>query len=141
MFLHAFEQRRLRLGRRAIDFIGEQDVRKDRPGLEAQMLAAGGVVHQHLGADDVRGHEVGRELDAREAQIERVGQRLDEQCLAQSGCALEQHMPAREHGREHAVDDVGVADDDLFHLRSQCSPGPDKLFHAILTHETPSGTH
>ena len=32
MLLHRLEQRRLRLGRRAVDFVGEHDVGEDRPG-------------------------------------------------------------------------------------------------------------
>jgi hypothetical protein len=32
MLLHRLEQRRLRLGRRAVDFVGEDDVGEDRPG-------------------------------------------------------------------------------------------------------------
>ena len=34
MLLHCLEQRRLRLGRRAVDFVGENDVREDRPRRE-----------------------------------------------------------------------------------------------------------
>ncbi len=67
--LHGFEQCRLRLGRRAVDFIGENDVREQRPLQEAELALAGrAVLLDHLGAGDVRRHQVGRELDTAEIQ-------------------------------------------------------------------------
>ena len=66
VFLHRFEQRRLRLRRRAVDFVGQHDVREDRAGREHHLAAAGGGVFlDDVGAGDVRRHQVGRELDAR----------------------------------------------------------------------------
>ena len=38
--LHRLQQRRLGLRRRTVDLVAEQDVREDRPGLEAQLSAA-----------------------------------------------------------------------------------------------------
>jgi hypothetical protein len=69
VFLHHFEERALRLGRRAVDFIGEQDLREHRPADDAQ-LARRGI--DHGVARDVGRHHVRRELDARVLQ----GQRL-----------------------------------------------------------------
>ena len=63
--LHRFEQRRLRLGRGAVDLVGQHQVGEDRARLETQAFAAALVgLHDHA-ADDVGGHQVGRELDAR----------------------------------------------------------------------------
>jgi hypothetical protein len=65
MLLHCFEQRRLRLRRRAVDFVGEHDVREDRAGREHHLAAPGrGIFLHEIGAGDVRRHQVGRELDA-----------------------------------------------------------------------------
>ena len=82
--LHAFEQRRLRLRRRAIHLVGEEDVAEDRPALELELLPSCRVLDDHVGADDVARHEVGRELDAREREVEALGERLDEQGLAEA---------------------------------------------------------
>ena len=41
VFLHRFQQRRLRLGRRAVDFVGQDHVREDRAADEAQDAPAG----------------------------------------------------------------------------------------------------
>ena len=73
VFLHRLEQRGLRLRRRAIDLVGEDDVREDRPGHEADAARSGGaILLDHLGADDVRRHQVRRELDAAELQVHRL---------------------------------------------------------------------
>ena len=39
--LHRFEQRGLRLGRRAVDFVGQNHVREQRPFEKAELAAAG----------------------------------------------------------------------------------------------------
>src|SRR2546430_12145238 len=41
-------------------------------------LAGALVFLDDLGAGDVRGHEIGRELDARELEVERLRHRLDQ---------------------------------------------------------------
>ena len=76
------------------------------PGLKAEDALAFGSLVDDVGADDVGGHQVGRELDAVELQVEHLGQRADQQRLAQAGHAFEQGMAADEQARQHAVDDV-----------------------------------
>ena len=44
VFLHRFEERGLRLGRRAVDLIGQDDVGKDRPFDESQLAQPGRAV-------------------------------------------------------------------------------------------------
>ena len=61
---HHLEQRRLHLGRRAVDLVGEHEVGHDRAELGVEVLRARPV---DAGADDVGRHEVGRELQPREA--------------------------------------------------------------------------
>ena len=77
MFLHGFQQRCLRLWRRAIDLVGEDDLREHGALDEAQRPAAALVV-EDLGARDVGRHQVRGELDALEAQVQNLGQRLDQ---------------------------------------------------------------
>ena len=109
--LHRLEQRRLRLRRRAVDFVGEHDVGEDRTGLELEERAAVRVLLHDVGADDVGRHQVRRELDARELQVQDVGQRVHEARLADAGNALEQHVPAGEQARDGQSNDLVVADD------------------------------
>ena len=75
------------------------------------------VLHDDVGADHVGGHQVGRELDAVELQVQRLGERADERGLAEARHAFEQRVAADEQAREHAVDDLLVADDRLADLR------------------------
>ncbi len=111
-FLHRLEQRRLGARRRAVDLVGEDHLREDRPGHEAHRPVAGGAVFlDHLGAEHVGGHQVGRELDAAEAQVERPRQRLHQQRLGQAGHALQQSVPAGQQREQHLLDDLVLADD------------------------------
>ena len=76
------------------------------PGWKRSVLCAAVVgLHDHA-ADDVGGHQVGRELDARIAQLKCARQRAQQRGLAQSGNAFEQHVAAGEQADQHAFDDV-----------------------------------
>jgi hypothetical protein len=61
----------------------------------------------------VRGHQVGRELDALETNIQDPRQRADHQRLGQPGNPFQQTVAAGEDGGEDLLDDVLLADDDL----------------------------
>ncbi len=82
-----------------------------------------GVVLQHVGAGDVGGHQVGRELNPPERQLQNVGDRADQQRLRQARHADQQAVPPAEQGDEHLVDDVGLPDDDLADLFPQAVVG------------------
>src|SRR6202165_1456150 len=74
-------------------------------------LAAASLVADDVGADDVRGHQVGRELDARKAHGERLPQRTDQYRLAQPGDAFQQDVPAGDE-RDHGVaEELFLTDD------------------------------
>ena len=90
---HDLEQRRLHLGRRAVDLVGQHEVGEDRAELDVEGVLAGLV---DAGADDVGGHEVGRELQAGERAADRAGQRLDGERLRDAGHTLEQAVAAGE---------------------------------------------
>ena len=113
VLLHGFEQGRLRLRRRSVDFVGEDNLREQRARLEAEDALAGFVFVDDIGAHDVRRHQIGRELDAVEVQIEHLTQGPHQQRLAQTGDAFQQGMAADEQAGQDAVDDIGVPDDDL----------------------------
>ena len=91
LLLHRLEQRRLGLGRGAVDLVGEHDVREDRAGLEPEDALAA-LLDEDVGADDVRGHQVGRELDAVEGAVDDVRERAHEHRLAQARHALQQRV-------------------------------------------------
>ena len=61
--------------------------------------------------DDVGRHQVRRELDARELQVQHVRERMHQARLADAGNALEQDVPAREQAHHRRRDDFLVPDD------------------------------
>ena len=134
MLLHRLEQRRLRLRRRAVDFVGEQDVAEDRPGREHHLPPAGRRIFvDDVGAGDVRRHQVGRELNAVELQLEHLGQRVDQQRLGQPGHADDQAVAADEERQQHLPDHVVLPDDRLAQLGDDRLRGPSFIRSASAT--------
>ena len=68
------------------------------------------VFFDDLGAGDVRGHEVRRELDAVEAEIERAREGADHERLRETRHADEEAVAAREHRGDAAALGDAVAD-------------------------------
>ena len=81
------------------------------PGWNSKNVPAVRVLLHDVGADDVGRHEVGRELDAREREVQHVGQRVHQARLADSRDPFEQHMSAREEAGHREVHDLFVTDD------------------------------
>ena len=114
VLLHDFQQGGVRLGRGAVDFVGQQELREDRAGAEAELLR----LHvEDRRAGHVGGHQVGRELNAAELQAQHAAQRPHEQRLAQARHGFDQHVAAGEQGHERPEDQLVLADVDLGDLR------------------------
>jgi len=113
MFLHCFEKRGLGLGRSTVDFICEDDIRENGAGDECKFMAARCIGAQDVGAGDVRGHKVGRELNALELEVEHVGNGLDDGCFSEAGHADEQAVSAGKEADKDFVNDIPLADDGL----------------------------
>jgi hypothetical protein len=69
------------------------------------------VVHRVAG--DIAGHQVRGELDARELAAEAFRQGANQQRLAKSGDAFEQHVAAGDQRGQHVVDHAVLADQGL----------------------------
>ena len=113
--LHRLQQRRLGLGRRAVDLVRQQQLAEDRPAVDDE---AAGLEVEQVGADDVARQQVGRELDAAELQAQARREGLRQQRLGRARRAFEQHMAAAEQRHQHQVDGVGLADHGLGDLRA-----------------------
>jgi hypothetical protein len=111
--LHGLEQRGLCLRRRAVDLVGQQNVREDRPFHETERPPPLGILFQHARTRDVGRHEVRRELDALELQVEYLRQRADNERLREARHADQKTMPAREDRRKDLLDHRVLSDDDL----------------------------
>ena len=102
------------------------------PGRNLNMpLPRDRVVLDDLGAGDVGRHQVGRELDALEGQVERLGQRADHERLGQPGHADEQGVAAAEDGHQQLIEHLLLADDDLADLLAEPAVGVAELFDRL----------
>ena len=123
VLLHRLQQRGLRLRWRAVDLVGQHDVGEDRPSGKLEDAPPGRVIFlEQLRARDVARHQVGRELHAREAQVERLSDRLHEERLREARHADEQCVSAGEQRGDEVVDDLVLADDAPSDLLDQRSP-------------------
>ena len=112
--LHRLEHGRLRLWRRAVDFIRQNDVRENRTFEKLELPFTGGLILvNHLRAGDVGGHQIGRELNALEPQMQRLRQAADHQCFSQSRHTHQQRMAFGEDRDQNLVDHFFLTDDDL----------------------------
>jgi hypothetical protein len=64
LLLHRLQEGRLRLRCGPINLIRQDNLGEDRAALKLEVLATGLVFHDHVGADDVRRHQIRSELDA-----------------------------------------------------------------------------
>ena len=67
---------------------------------------------QHFGAENVRRHQVGRELDALGVEPERDAERLDQLGLGEAGHADQQRMAAGQDRHQGVFDHPILAEDD-----------------------------
>ncbi len=67
--------------------------------------ALAALLDEDVGADDVGGHQVGRELDAAEAAVDDVGEGAHQHRLAQAGHALEQRVAVGEQADQRLADE------------------------------------
>src|SRR5215831_1605288 len=87
LFLHRLQQRRLSARTGAVDFIGHEKLGEDRAGNETKTALTGLALLQDFGTENVRWHEIGRELNSPRVQAEYDAQGVNELCLRQTGHA------------------------------------------------------
>ena len=74
-------------------------------------VAGGGILLDDVGAGDVGGHQVGRELDALELQAQRLRHRAHQRRFRRARQAGDQAMAADKQRDEHLLDHLFLADD------------------------------
>ena len=127
VFLHRFEQGGLRLGGRAIDLVGQDHVCEHRSPHEHHLPPLACIL-QNLGAGDVRRHEVGRELDTLEFEMEDARNRFDQQRFGEAGRAGDEAMAAGEQRDEDLLDDLVLAHDHFGQFRTNLSTATGQAF-------------
>jgi hypothetical protein len=108
LLFHRFEERRLRLGRRAVDLVREDDIGEHATGPELEVT--GGAV-PHRDARHVGGEEVGSELNAAPAPADRTCDGLGQRRLADAGNVLHEEVPLGEEAHECEMDRPPLAPD------------------------------
>jgi len=121
VFSHGFEQGGLGLRRGAVDLIRQQQVGEDRAAHEFESARAS-VGLEDFGAGDVGWHQVGRELDPLEPEVEDLGDRFDEEGLGEAGRAGDEAMTACEERDEDLIDGLALSDDDLGQFGADAGP-------------------
>ena len=107
---HRLEQRRLRLRRRAVDLVDEDDVREDRPWPELELPRP---LVEHGEAGDVGGLQIGRALDPLwDRALDAPGDCPGENGLGRSGNVLEEDVAIACERRQDELDLVALAVDD-----------------------------
>ena len=133
VLLHRFEHGRLRFGRCPIDLVGQHDLGEERSALKLERsFSAGRVFRNDRGADDVRRHQVGRELNSCELKVHSLGQRADPIRFAESGNAFDQYVPSDQQRRQYTLDDLLVPDDRLADFLAKGLKLAPKLFRRFL---------
>ncbi len=116
LLLHHLQQRRLDLRRRAVDLVGQHEVREHRAQRHVKCL---GRRLPDPRADDVGRHEIRGELQADEAAAGHLGQGRHRKRLGQAGRAFDEAVAPRQQAGDEPLDHVVVADDDLLDLKQR----------------------
>ena len=98
---------------------------EDRPPLEIKDLFSQPIFRQDIGSGDVRGHQIGRKLNPREAQIQDLAKTPHHKGLTQSRHPFQQTVTAADERDKNMLDEVFVPDHCPAHLRFQlfeCAP-------------------
>jgi hypothetical protein len=114
---HRLQQRRLCLRRCPVDLVGQHQLCEHRARPVAELAPTGLVLLEDVGADDVGRHQVRRELQPGERQVQRLGQRLEKHRLAQPRYPLDERMPFAHKADEHEPHEILLPDNDAPHLR------------------------
>ena len=117
VLLHGFQQGRLGFGGVRLISSASTTLAKTGPPIKRNSRAARrAVLLNHVRSRNVGGHQVGRELDAVEREVEGVGQRPHHQGLGEAGHPLQQAVAAGKHADQKLLDHPPLTDDDLAEL-------------------------
>jgi hypothetical protein len=112
-FLHRFEQRGLRLWSGPVDLVGQHEVGENRTGLKAQCLGPPLIRFHDHAADNVGGHEIGGELNARVPQVEHSRECSEQRRFPESRYTFQQDVSPGEQANQDAIDDILLTDNDF----------------------------
>ena len=110
--LHRFQQRCLCLRWRPVDFVGENDVRKQRPFHKPSLsLPRALVFFDDLSSGNVRWHQVRGELNSAKTQIHGLRQRADHQGFCKPWNPFEQTVASSKNADEQLLNHILLTHD------------------------------
>ena len=130
--LHGFEHGRLCLGSCSIDFVCEHDIGENRPAFKSETAAATFSLDQNGCSNQVRRHQVRRELNASEFRVECAGKCTDQHRFSESRYSLKQNVAARDQGQQDAIDNRLLSYNNLAYLLSKILKIDSKLIQRTL---------
>ncbi len=122
-FLHGLKQSGLGLGGCAVDLVGQNDIGKERSGLEDELSLAV-LFLQYWVPRDVTGKQVGCELNPASLHLQDAGKPLYELGLAEPGETLQKNMATGENARKDQLNQLFLSEKDLL---QGVGEGPDVL--------------
>lgn len=123
------------LRRRTIDLVREENLREDRtrPKLKRALQLV-----EHVAAEHVGGHQVGRALKPSKRDTDGCSERPRQGRLADTGDVLEQQVAARQERDDSQLDDFFLAPDDESDVLNQALRRLGRVFgdvrDAVLSH-------
>ena len=112
---HRLQQGALHFGRRTIDFVCQDQIRKYGTEMGTER---GGVRHVNHGTDHVARQQIRGELDTLELKLEHLPQRFYQQRLGETGHALKEDMPTDEQRNLQPLDNLCLTEHRLAELAS-----------------------
>ena len=112
-FGHRFQQRGLHLGRRAVDFVGQHQIGKNRPLAKLELTLLADV---NFAAGNVRRQQIRRKLDTVKAGGNAVGQRFDRLGFGQPRRTFDQRVTFRQKRDDHFFHQILLPDDPAVHI-------------------------
>ena len=126
----------MHLGRRAVDLVGEQQIGEYGPQRRREVAR---LLVVDAGADQVRGHEVRRELDPAKRPANDLRERLDRQSLREPRHAFHEEVALGKDGHQHALEEMILSDDhfldfikNALHQRRNVAATVLSVFHTLL---------
>ena len=138
-FLHGLQQRALRAGRGAVDLVSQHDLGLHRPSPKLELLT---LLVEIGDTRNVRGQEVGGELNAGESAAQAAGNGLSQRRLADTWHVLNKHMPFAEKRHQRQLRYLPLTDDDLAnvlqHSRGRISDVHERCSYEYCAHHPPT---
>ena len=108
--LHRLQHSALCARAGAIDFVSEDNAGQDRAGTKFEIVRLAVV---DADANDIRGQQIGGELDALKADSQRGGEGLGQGRFADTGHIFQQDVAFAKEGNQQLIDALVLADDHL----------------------------